>query len=241
MEQLILALQSIVESPILPYTGIAILVFVLLKTKDVKTLRIGNWISFEGRTPDGQTVPPAITNSRDVKQYHMILQYAVYSPFGILADIRYRVRRNGWEKRSDWIQYKKDAIQIHRDNLTHILDLHYPDECKIGRIELFEANEALRKKVIDRYERMYDSMYDIFLEAHKEAKELKCHLKKDYDPPLTLVEALDIAMQAWDIERLQARESCMNEAERSLREIMQMYYSHYLSLYAQATTEKKKG
>jgi hypothetical protein len=246
--------KLILANPFVIYGTILFFFTIVIRNKNIKTLRIGSWIIFEGQTSDGKIAPSSIINARDVKQYHQILQLLIYNPTGILSDIRYRVVKNGWEKRTDWEQYIADAIQQHRNTMTEFLNLHYPEEALVDRIELFEENKALVRKTTEKYERMYCMMYDIFKEAYDKANKLR----KELDQPvfctlsfrdtndtkvcLTIPKVIQVVNEIQELEGITTRERCMNEAERVIKDIMQSYYSLYLTIYSEKKKSKaKKG
>lgn len=240
------------SNPLTVYGIMGLFFLLLLKSKNIKFIKIGRWITFEGKDTKGQKVSSSIINCRDVKQYHLILSHLLYAPSGLLSDIRYRVRKNGWEKKTDWTQYVQDAIEGHRNTMTQFLDLVYPEEALIDRIELFEGNKAVQDAVVARYKRMYDTMYAMFIGAHKEADELRKELEKpvyctlsfrnqdDQKLCLTIPRIIDIVNRIRNIEGVELKENCMNEAERAVKDVLQIYYSRYLNLYISAKKREKQ-
>ena len=219
----------------------------IFNSSRVKKFSIGKFISFEGNAAPTQ-IPASLIDSKDVTCYDLLLKYIFFSQDGIIADIRYRVRKNGWEKRPNWSQYVNDAMYAHTNKITQTLDKWYPSDALVERIKLYEWNKAKMPEIQDRMKRMYDTMYDIFKEAHAEADRLRCILKNPTvcqgneggDVCIGAIKAMQYLSDIHTLEGVDIREQCMNEAERALLEIMQILFSHYLTIYKRTTHESSK-
>lgn len=240
-------IPAFLTHPATMWTTWLLTLLLVFNSKRIKRFSIGKFISFEGHTTPAP-IPVSLIASKDVTCYSLLLKDIFFGQGGIIADIRYRVRKNGWEKRLNWSQYVNDAIHAHSNKITQTLDKWYPGDSSVDRIQLYEWNKEKTPEIHDRIKRMYDTMYEIFREAHTEANRLRRLLHNPIECPgskqggvcIGAVKAMQYLSDIHTLEGVETREQCMNEAERALLEVMQIMFSHYLTIYKRVTDESGK-
>ena len=238
-------IPAFLTHPATMWTTWILTLLLVFNSNRVKKFSIGRFISFEGQSTS-TPIPVSLIASKDVTCYNLLLKDIFFGQDGIIADIRYRVRKNGWEKRPNWGQYVSDAIHAHSNKITQTLDKWYPSDSSVDRIDLYEWNKEKTPEIEDRMKRMYDTMYEIFREAHAEADRLRCLLHnptgcsgaKEGEVCIGAIKVMQILSDIHKLEGVDTREQCMNEAERALLEVMQILFSHYLTIYKKTTEAK---
>ena len=228
---------EILLSPLGPYILIFSIVVLIILSRVVRHVKIGK---IEITTKHGVKIPKCFADDIEVRYFNRLTEILVYGQHGFLSEVRYRVRKNGWDSRSDWDQYRNDAVECVHNLIIQVLDLYYPPDALVSRIDLYEHNKALHDKITNRMKRMYDTMYDIFIVNHKKAYELRQSLQDhsyckgksgDYCPNIDRV--MEILEDIHNLEGVSTKEICMNEAERAINEVSRWLFSHYLTIYKQ--------
>jgi len=218
---------------IIAITGAVLLIFSRIKKVKLKFDRNEYQIGGDGDEPYARRL-----EARDYR--HLLLE--VFNDV-IKGDISYRVRNSGWPKESaEWNEYVKNAVNQHKVDFDCYLDENYYDNSIINLKELKEWNILIWADAYAIFQSLYEKMLEISMESRRvigeKEKELdsiqnnrKCapRLKKC----LNILEVIRLTREIDYEENLLMRERCMVETERTLKELRQIYYSHFLKKYRQ--------
>ena len=224
---------------ILPYFTLGILIIFLVSGK-FKRIKLP-WLEIESKEKKAEI--NSLIHELNVKVYSRLWELI---KIHLLSDIRYRVRKNGWLSIANWKQYVEDAITAHHNFATGYLDDNYSYELKVDRINIYEHNRQIEAVVTDRYRRMYDDMKQYSIDAKAEALKLEEEMTElngcvgNGGRCARISDIMYMTRKIIDIERIELKEKCMNEAQRALEEITHLYTSHFLSLYAKTVDKRKK-
>jgi len=230
------ALQTL--SDIMPYIsfGAVILLGISGKFGKIKT----PFLEIEGASKTaGKVEARSIIQALDVRIYSNLLEMIKME---LIKDIRYRVRRNGWLKLPDFPAYTQAAIESHDRMMTKFLDDHYPQEMAVERVELFEWNQKIKDEIWEKFRALYRAMIDHAYQASLEKEKLRERLQGmngcigNGGQCARISDILSLSHELYELDRIELKEKCMNEAERVLDDVLHRYYSHFLTIY-----KKKKG
>jgi len=175
----------------------------------------------------------SLVNHPEVRDYLFQITNAFEE---IKADLRYRLRTNGWEKIENIEEYINAAINQFDIMLTQYLDKHYYFNSSIDRMELFTYNKIIWLDVKDNYYTMFQNMVKIIKEQKKEMERCEKELDelmsgkncKKNQKCIVATDIIKIVTKITIDDNITIIRRCMIEAERTIAENVQLYYGHYL-------------
>lgn len=214
----------------LPYITLGFLAIAVISNK-FKRVKLP-WLELEAKDSKGEV--NSLIHELNVKVYNRLWELIKRQ---LLDDIRYRVRKNGWLTIANWKQYIEDAIKAHDNFATSYLDENYSHELKVDRIAIYDHNKKIEEKILERYRRMYNDMRNYSYEAKQEALKLEEEMSElngcigNGGRCARITDIMYMTRKILDIEKIELKEKCMNEAQRALEEVVHLYTSHFLTLY----------
>lgn len=214
-------------------TGAAVIIARTVKNIRLKTK---NLELSAGEPVKNQVVESSLVQHLEVRDYRHLIREALEL---VKDDIRYRVRRNGWEDIADWPGYREPAITQADIIFTRFMDEHYYFMARVDRLRLFDYNEQIAGEISKIYRGMYDRMLEIVKAGHKAIAERRAAITEIQAGAAcsskfrrcgdVIRETIELVIE----EQINIKAQCMTEAERALQEIAQELYSHYLTIYKQ--------